>query len=86
MRNLFITLMLSLVLLGCENVIAKQYGGSQTVLLPAGQKLLNVTWKDADLWVLFRPMKEGETPEKYFFHEKSTFGVLEGTVTLVETK
>ena len=52
--------MLSLAFSGCtENIRAKQFGGSQTINLPASQKLLNVTWKDGDLWVLFRPMKDG---------------------------
>ena len=87
MRNLFITLMLSLALSGCtENAMSKQFGGSQTISLPAGQKLINVTWKEADLWVLFRPMKDGETADKYYFKEKSNFGVFEGSITLVETE
>ena len=68
-----------------ENTRAKAWGGSMTINLEQNQKLVNVTWKDADLWILTRPMRAGEQNETYYFIEKSTFGVLEGRITFIES-
>lgn len=54
--------------------------------LPAGQKLLMVTWKDSDLWLLWRPMRADDIAETYTLKEESTFGVFNGTVTIKERK
>ena len=35
---------------------------------------------------LTRPMKAGESPETYRFEEESSFGVMEGTYYIFETK
>jgi hypothetical protein len=67
-----------------NNQRAKKWGGEMTINLEKGQKLVNATWKDADLWILTRPMKEGEREEYYTFTEKSTYGLLEGKIIIVE--
>ena len=77
-------LLLGMSLTGC-NVVAKKLGGSMTVELEKDQKLVNCSWKANDsLWVLTRQRREGEPLETYKYQEKSTFGVLEGIVTIVE--
>ena len=68
---------------GCHGA-TKSLGGEMTVELKPGQKLEEITWKDDSLWILTRPMREGETPETHKFYEDSEWGVLEGTVTIVE--
>lgn len=81
---LFLLALLVLVGSCSANDMAKDYGGSVTYDLPAGKKLINATWKESDLWYLVRDMRPGEEPETYQFIEKSSMGLLEGTVTLVE--
>lgn len=72
---------------GCtENVRTKKFGGKSTITLPPGQKLVNVTFKDANLWYLTRPMGTNENPEVFSFVEKSNFGVMEGKITFIESK
>ena len=56
------------------------------VELKEGERLVNVTWKgnaESSLWVL---TKNDPTtpPTTYKFEEKSTFGVMEGKVIIVE--
>lgn len=81
---LFITIMLCLT--GCQNT-TKNWGGSMTIELPKGQKLEEITWKDdTDLWYLTRPMREDEIAETHTFQQDTEFGILEGTVTIIETK
>lgn len=72
-------------LTGC-NWTAKHIGGEANIELPAGQKLVEATWKGDSLWCLTRPMREGEEPETWTLQEDSNYGVLEGTVTIKESK
>ena len=80
-----VTILLSLLLTGC-NPIARKVGGNMTINLKPGEKLVNVTWKETSLWILTREMKANDTAETYKFREDSTFGVLEGVVTIHEYK
>jgi len=67
-----------------ENQRAKRFGGNMTINLPAGQKLVEATWKNEDLWYLTRDRREGEVVEKFSFVEESSFGIIEGSVTFIE--
>ena len=80
-------LILSLLLCGCtEQSITKEFGGSMELELPANQKLEEITWKDDNLWYLTRPMREDEEAETHVFQASSSWGVFEGTVTVIEKK
>jgi len=82
-----ILLVLVILLVGCtENQRAKSFGGKTAVNLPPNEKLVNVTWKDANLWYLHRPMRSDEVAETYTFQEQSSYGVVEGVVTFKESK
>ena len=74
-----------MILAGC-NPVARKMGGNMTINLKPNEKLVSATWKETSLWILTRPMKANETPETYKFREDSTFGVLEGVVTIIEHK
>jgi len=88
---LTIVLFSFILISGCTQMErAKSFGGTITVDLEKGQKLINVTWKqsrsDMGLWCLTRPMKAGEEAETYTFKETSQFGIFEGTVIIKEHK
>jgi hypothetical protein len=73
----------------CDNVRAKAFGGTMTVQIEQDQKFVNCSWKSSkdsgtSLWLLTRARKEGEQPETYKYFEKSTLGLLEGTVVIQE--
>ena len=87
MKKLILLLSISLSLFSCtENSRVKNFGGEGTFNLPKGQKLVNVTWKETQLWYLTRPMHSNETAETYQFQEESSWGVIQGTFIIVETK
>lgn len=67
-----------------KTVRAKTFGGTASTTLDHGMKLVNVTWKNSNLWYLVRPMRPGEVAERYEFREDSTFGALKGTVVIQE--
>ncbi len=85
--RLMAILIITLTLNGCtENIRARNFGGTATETLPSGQKLVVVTWKESHLWILTRPMRTNETAEIYQFKESSSFGILNGTVNIIEQK
>lgn len=66
------------------NYFTRNFGGTLEYEVPAGEKVVNVTWKDSDIWVLTRKMQPNEKPDTLRFSESSTFGVFEGDVILYE--
>ena len=85
-RVLFFVVLVSLSVGGTQQQRAKTFGGSASLSLPAGQKLVNATWKDDQLWYLTRTMRSDENPESYTFSESSSFGILQGKVIITESK
>lgn len=86
MKKMLMTLMvagLMFSLTACQS-IANSFGGDITITLEPGQKLELITWKGDNLWYCTRPMRPEETPEVHTYEESTNFGVLEGTVTIVE--
>ena len=53
-----------------DNERAKAWGGSMIVELQPGEKLVNATWKETDLWYLTRTMKANETADTLHFHQE----------------
>ncbi len=97
MKNimLIILLVLALLLCGCGqnpnddvkssgSVVAKKVGGTANIVLPPKQKLVSVTWKRNDMWILYRPFRSGEFAEEYTYREDSVFGVMETTLKIKE--
>lgn len=70
----------------CENYATRSFGGSTTINLPAGERLVEATWKNANLWYLTEPMDSDYVPKTKTFREDSNMGVFEGTVTFVESR
>lgn len=84
-KILVLTIISILTLTGCQGV-TKSFGGSMTLKLEPNQKLEMITWKDDSLWYLTKPMVEDDIAETHIFQQSSEFGLLEGTVTIIETK
>jgi hypothetical protein len=75
----------SVLLASCtQNARARKFGGTAVVNLPPQIKLVNVTFKDSDLWILTRKMRAEEPVETYEFTEQSSYGILEGKVIINE--
>jgi hypothetical protein len=80
-----VALLLSATMFACtEQGRARSWGGKANLDVPAGRKLVMVTWKNDDLWLLTRAMKPTEQPETYDFQESSSWGTLQGKVTIRE--
>ena len=80
-------ILVCLTMVSCtENNRAKMYGGNIKLELPENTKLVNITWKDGNLWYLTKSMNSNDSAETYKFQEESSFGIAEGLVTIIEKK
>jgi hypothetical protein len=87
MKKVFLAIGVIAMLGSCtENNRVKNWGGEGTIKLPKGRKLVNVTWKNTQVWYLTRPMTSTDVAETYQFHEESSWGMIEGTYNIIETK
>lgn len=87
MKKLAVLFIVMVTLVGCTaNERARNFGGTVSYDIDKGQKVVNVTWKEGDVWILTRPMREGEQPETWSFFEKNSYGWKSGEVLLKESK
>ena len=88
MRKVLLCLIALIALLtSCtENQRARTFGGTLTIELPAGEKLVMATWKETDLFYLSEPMDSDYVPKTKIFKEDSSWGVMESTVVFKERK
>ena len=73
-------------LFSCENFVTRKLGGSQTITLDKGQRLVEMTWKNNNLWILTEPMDSDYVPKTKTLYEDSNFGMMEGKITIVEQR
>lgn len=79
-----ILLFIALVtLFGCtENELARNYGGTEKIILDKNVRLVNATWKESNLWIITK--KDSSSPSTYYFKEKSNWGLQEGQIIIIE--
>lgn len=72
---------------GCsEQSMTRSWGGEMDVFLEPNTKLMEVTWKEDNLWLLTKEMTEEDIAEDYKFQEKDALGMMEGCVNIHEVK
>lgn len=87
MKKILVLIISLVCLTSCEQVITREYGGTTTIKLEKGEKLVEATWKGGgDLWYLVEPMDSDYVPKIKVFKESSIYGVLEGKVIFIETR
>lgn len=84
---LLFTAILCIALSSCtQQSITRKFGGKMEIHLPPGQELMEVTWKENDLFYLTRPMADDYIPVTKTFQESSSWGIMESAVIFIETK
>ena len=90
MKKIIFGILVSVILgfgfTSCTQCISRSFGGDMTIKLEPGEKLIEATWKNNNIWYLTEPMESDYVPKVKIFKESSMAGVLEGTVTFIETK
>lgn len=87
MKKILVLIISLVCLTSCEQMITKELGGTTTITLEKGEKLVEATWKsNGNLWYLVEPMDSDYVPKTKIFKESSLYGVMEGKVIFVENK
>ena len=79
------TTVMMLSMTSCQSC-TRHTGGTTTINLEKGEKLVEATWKDDNIWYLVEPMEEGYAPKTKVFKESSNLGIIEGKVIFVESR
>ena len=86
-KKILFTLALVFTFISCtENSISRKLGGTMTVNLPKGEKLVMATWKETSLFYLTEPMDSGYIPKTKIFREDSSWGLVESKVLFIESR
>lgn len=87
MKKILFILLTIICFTSCEQTITREYGGTTTIKLQPGEKLLEATWKDdGNIWYLTEPMDSNYVPKTKIIKESSVFGQLESKVIFIETR
>lgn len=79
MKKIILTGILIFSLFSCtENNRARQWGGTEELTLKKDEVLINMTWKESNLWVQTLDTTTGIQ----YFREKSSWGWLEGEIII----
>jgi uncharacterized lipoprotein YehR (DUF1307 family) len=79
MKKIFVIAIAAMSLASCtDNERARRFGGTEEVKLKPNEVVLNVTWKENEMWICTKDT----TTNTVYFREKSSWGVMEGTVIL----
>ena len=87
MKKLILLFGMFICLCSCTpQSFTREFGGTLTINLPAGQELMEATWKEDNLFYLTRPMSDDYVPMTKIFQESSSWGIMQSTVIFVETQ
>lgn len=79
MKKVLALALVALAVVSCtDNARARNWGGTEEVSLKPNEVVLNVTWKADEMWICTKDT----TTDVVYFREKSSWGVLEGTVII----
>lgn len=79
MKKLSLLIALFIVATSCtDNARARRWGGTEEISLNKNEIVLNVTWKENEMWICTKDTVSGVT----YFREKSSWGVMEGEIIL----
>jgi hypothetical protein len=82
---LFLTLLAITIFVGC-NLGARMSTHEHTHVLPCGEKMDGISWRNSDLWVSSRPFRPGEVPKNHTFRESAEFGMGNSIINVIESK
>lgn len=87
MKKLILSAFTAMVMTSCtQNMMTRSFGSESEIRLKKGQRLVEMTWKNNDLWILTEPMDSDYKPTTKTFYESSSFGVWEGKITVIESR
>lgn len=69
-----------------ENYRAREFGGTVTIHVEKGKKVMMATWKGEDLFYMVEDMEDDYVPHNKKLIESSAYGIIESNVIFVESR
>ncbi len=89
-KNIFSAFIVAFLLLGftscTENQRARRFGGTATINVEKGKKVMMATWKDENLFYMVEDMETDYIPHDKTLIESSNFGMIESKVVFKESR
>ena len=85
-KIILILTVICMAFVSCNQYNTRNFGGKTIINLKPGEKLIEATWKDNNLWYLVEPIDSDYVPKIKTFKESSTMGIMEGEVTFIESR
>lgn len=87
MKNIIAIIIIFLGFSSCtENYRARNFGGTTTINVEKGKKVMMATWKGDDLFYMVEDMEEDYIPHDKELIESSSWGVIESNVIFKESR
>ena len=86
MKKILFVIVTVFCLTSCSQMMSRNFGGTTKIKLNPGERLVEATWKESNLWYLVEPMDSDYVPKIKTFKESSVFGAMEGEVIFIESK
>lgn len=80
-KNILFIALIAIIVSSC-NMVARNFGGIQTITLDPGVRLINGSFKNNDIWLL--TTKDSSVAQTYDYKEYSNLGILQGNVIIKE--
>ena len=85
-KKILFVLITIICLTSCSQSISRNFGGTTTIKLQPGEKLIEATWKEDDIWYLVEPMDSTYVPKVKTLKESSVMGIMKGQVIFIENR
>ena len=91
MKKIIISIVIAISILfgasSCtENQRARTFGGTSTIQVEKGKKVMMATWKGEDLFYMVEDMEDDYVPHNKELIESSSWGVIESKVIFKESR
>lgn len=83
---ILLILVLSFSFLGCSSISNSFNRETMTITLEPNRKMVSITYKDKNMWILTKEMKSTDIVEIYNFEEYSKYGILDGKLIIKEKR
>lgn len=85
--KILLILIVAILFVSCtEQVRTRTFGGSTTINVEQGKRVMMATWKENDLFYMVEDMPDDYIPHNKYLIESSSWGILESTIIFKESK
>ncbi|MCH5241780.1 MAG: hypothetical protein J1F67_05080 [Muribaculaceae bacterium] len=86
-KKLFLIAAILLTMASCtKQSRVRNFGGTETIQVKPGYRVMMATWKDSNLFYMIEPMPENYEPTEKYLVESSSYGIWESEIIFIESR